>query len=125
MLGGDSMMRDKNIFWYAVSLALSAFVIVAALTPAAMAANPWRGANDTADSFAEGSGTEEDPYLISDPSELAFLARRVNAGDEDYNDKHYKITENLRLNAGTYHNWTPIGIHALHGGDFPFKGHLD
>jgi hypothetical protein len=119
------MFKSKNIFRYAIGLFFFTFLILSVSTPVAMAANPWRGVNDTADSFAGGCGTEEEPYLISDPSELAFLALRVNAGDENYSDKHYKITEDLDLNGRSGHGWTPIGIHARDGRDFPFKGHLD
>jgi hypothetical protein len=61
------MIREKNIFWYAVRLVFFASVIILFSAPRAIAANPWRGAKDIAKSFAGGRGTEEDPYLISDP----------------------------------------------------------
>ena len=46
--------------------------------------NPKRSAiwdGSIAAGFAGGSGTEDDPYLISYGSELAYLAQQVNSGN--------------------------------------------
>jgi len=92
----------------------------------------------TADGFAGGSGTREDPFLISTAEQLAYLARWVNGGAlEEFVNKnmiylvpvystltleqepeiepmHFRITADIDL-AGK--EWTPIGT-AQH----PFTG---
>lgn len=65
-----------------------------------------------AEKFAGGTGTESDPYQISNGAELAYLAQQVNAG-ESYSDKYFTLTKDIRLNeqdVPTSGNpWTPIG----------------
>ena len=78
----------------------------------------WDGT--AADSFAGGSGTEADPYLISNAKELAFLAERVNNVDNAYNSKSYKLTDDIDLSGGA--EWTPIGTLSNPKG---FKGTFD
>ena len=52
-----------------------------------------------ADEFDGGSGTEEDPYLIARPSQLALLAQCVNEQTAGYfePDVHYLLTADLDL----------------------------
>ena len=57
------------------------------------------------DSFAGGTGTEDDPYLIATAEQLAFLAKTTNAG-KSYEDSFFKLTADIDL-AGK--EWTPIG----------------
>ena len=60
--------------------------------------------------FSGGSGTEGDPYIIATPEQLAQLAIFVNSGNADYNDKHYKINNDISLlNYQEGEGWTPIG----------------
>ena len=40
----------------------------------------WGGESDIAEKFAGGTGTESDPYQISNGAQLAYLAQQVNAG---------------------------------------------
>ena len=77
-------------------------------------ADVWDGT--VATGFANGSGSETDPYLISTSAQLAYLAQKVNGG-EPYEGKYFRQTANFDL-AGK--KWTPIG-------NFPneFKGHFD
>lgn len=59
--------------------------------------NPKRSAiwdGSIAAGFAGGSGTEDDPYLISNGSELAYLAQQVNSGNRYENTQH---ASDLRL----------------------------
>jgi len=67
----------------------------------------WDGSIATG--FKYGAGTSGYPYLITDGSELAFLADRVNAGDVNYIDKHYQLTNDINLNKRP---WTPIGTYS-------------
>lgn len=60
-----------------------------------------------------GSGTEADPYLISNAANLQWLLNRVNDNeDEDNNptlNEHYKLTHNLVINSSESTPWIPIG----------------
>ena len=55
-----------------------------------------------------GSGTKEDPYLISSDLELAKLARDVNTGSSMAmkTGEYFKLTKDIDLKHGI---WTPIG----------------
>ena len=84
----------------------------------------WDGT--AAEGIASGSGTAEDPYLITTAEELAFLAKMINTST-GYNNKYYKLTRNLDL--GGY-NWTPIGTYTTEtssseSGNRAFKGTFD
>ena len=65
----------------------------------------WTDAGNYADSFAGGTGTEADPYLISTGAELAKLAVDVNNGT-NYSGQYFKLTTNIDL---LDYYWTPIG----------------
>lgn len=83
----------------------------------------WDGS--IAESFAGGTGTADDPYLIATAPQLAYLAQITNA-DEDGSltkEKFFKLTADIVLNRdvlkvdgspnGTPKNiWTPIGESA-------------
>ncbi|MBR5151993.1 MAG: InlB B-repeat-containing protein [Clostridia bacterium] len=66
----------------------------------------WSG--DVASSFAGGDGTAENPYQISNASELALLAKKVNSQTQSPNKEYYVLTNNIDLN---YENWVPIGVY--------------
>lgn len=81
----------------------------------------WDGS--VATSFAGGSGTQDDPYLISNGAELAYLAQITNedADGSMTRDKYFKLTADIVLNRdvlnddftlnGTPANiWVPIGL---------------
>ncbi len=80
------------------------------------ATSAWNG-TDTATAFAGGSGTEEDPYLIADAAQLAFLATTTNAKTADYTGVFFKQTADIDLGEKS---WTPIG-----GSGASFKGNYD
>ena len=48
--------------------------------------------NNCADSFAGGTGTEDEPYLIETPQQLAWLGKLLRSGDTqaEYNDLYYE-----------------------------------
>lgn len=69
------------------------------------------------DGFAGGTGSEDDPYLIETPQELAFLAKSVNNGNSYYS-KYIQVVEEIDL-AGKM--WTPIGRNNRAA----FKGNFD
>lgn len=95
----------------------------AMLPTAALAAdsNIWDGT--VAAGFDGGTGTETDPYLISNGAELAYLADMVNKGT-DYTDNHFKLTADIVLNDTTdweswdkdianLNKWTSIGKNPI------------
>jgi len=80
----------------------------------------------------QGSGTEQDPYIITDAEELEFVAKKVNSGDENYGGAgvYYELGNDIDLSA--YANWMPIGNvygywedGAWHQRDSLFKANFD
>ena len=71
----------------------------------------WDGS--IASSFQGGDGTESNPYQISSPSQLAYLAQQINSG-ANYKGKYFSLTRDIDLNNI---EWTPIG-----NGNFSFQG---
>ena len=65
----------------------------------------------------DGTGTPDDPYLISTSAQFAYLAQQVNKGTT-YEDKYFRQTANFDL---ADKKWTPIGA----GYSTPFKGNFD
>lgn len=66
--------------------------------------NIWTG--DVADGFAAGSGTEVDPYIISNAEELAYFAKTVNSG-KSFVGKYLELSEDIYLNdISDYDNWS-------------------
>lgn len=63
--------------------------------------------SEVASSFAGGDGTEQNPYLISNALELAYLAKLVNLQSAAPEYKYYKLTDNINLG---YSEWVPIGL---------------
>ncbi len=68
-------------------------------------ASSWE--SDVASSFSGGDGSEQNPYLISNSAELAYLANMVNTQSLAPEYKYYKLTDNINLG---YNEWKPIGI---------------
>ncbi|MDT3697824.1 MAG: InlB B-repeat-containing protein [Thermincola sp.] len=60
--------------------------------------------------FAGGSGTAADPYLIRNSGQLNMMRNNLSA--------HYKLT--AKINLSNYTNWTPIGDSAA-----PFTGSFE
>lgn len=58
--------------------------------------------------YAGGSGTKDDPWLISNDLELAKLAHDVNNGETKvmFAGKYFKLTKDINLSKG---KWMPIG----------------
>ena len=68
----------------------------------------YNGVKFFAEAYAGGTGTKENPYLISSDLELAKLARDVNTGDSKVMKpgEYFKLTKDIDLKHGI---WTPIG----------------
>lgn len=90
--------------------------------PVLLAAAPvdaWDGT--TAEAFAGGTGTKDNPYQISNGAELAYLAQQVNSEEIDSEDTFITLTNNIDLNNKA---WTPIGnSDSVFAGTFDGNGH--
>ena len=83
----------------------------------------WTDAGNYATSFAGGSGTSSDPYLISTPQQLAYLSYLVNNSSTNsrYASLYYEQTANLDM---SNYYWKPIGSSSysfegcFNGGNF-------
>ena len=75
--------------------------------------------SNRAKEFTVGNGSEETPYIISEPGHLANLALKVTLDPDGYANKHYVVTQNIDL-AG--YEWDlPIGL----GANTAFRGWFD
>lgn len=86
-------------------LALAALVWIAVPVSARAegeTVDTWDG---TAVAFTQGRGTKEEPWLIENAEQLAYLAQQVNNGT-DYEREHFLLVSDLDLSG---EEWTPIG----------------
>ncbi len=75
-----------------------------------------------------GTGSEEDPYVITSCEQLDILAQRVNDGTNNYEDKYFLLDAELNYNpttdwnssSSTENNYTPVG-----NNDHSFRGHFN
>jgi hypothetical protein len=95
-------------------LALAALVWIAVPVSARAETDVWDGT--TASGFAGGTGMENDPWLIENAEQLAYLAQQVNKG-KDYQRVHFRLVSDLDLSGK---EWTPIGTDGN-----PFWGGFD
>jgi len=79
--------------------------------------NYWTG--DTAESFASGTGTENDPYIITNGEELALMVL-----DTESKGKFYKLANNIKLNDTSLENWI-YGANQWVWTDNVFEGTFD
>ena len=89
----------------------------------------WDGT--VAESFAGGTGTEKDPYLIATGEQLALLAKYVDSNDGDYVFAYYTLTADILLNddvSNEPNEWNSIGTKDEvwpDSSDRPFRGTFD
>ena len=100
------------IFAMLLSTFLLEFPAIAADTAA------WDGS--VAASFSGGSGTADDPWKISNGSELAYLASLVNSNGSATHNQYYILTADIDLGG---REWTGIGNQNDAGK--AFKGKFD
>lgn len=81
--------------------------------------------------WTNGTGTEDDPFLIENARQLAYLAYRVNNGLDangthiSNHDYHYKLMVDVNLNGSENFQWTPIGYWNSDTDYQCFGGHFD
>ena len=61
---------------------------------------PWNGSNIST-SFLSGTGTSIDPFIISSPSELAFLSAEISSG-KTFEGEFLSLSNNLNLNGKSF-----------------------
>ena len=85
-----------------------------------------KGVKFYAESYAGGTGSKEDPYIISTDLQLAKLANDVNTGSNKVmkSGEYFKLTKDIDLKHGI---WTPIGSTKCTKGnsDRYFAGNFD
>lgn len=69
-----------------------------------------------ATSFASGTGTEADPYIIETVGQLKYMEKMTQEDKYFYNGKFFKLDNDLTING----EWTPIGTSTK-----PFHGTFD
>lgn len=113
-------LKKALAFILTFAMLLSA-VITAAAVPATAASGVWDGT--IAESYAGGTGTEADPYLIETPQQLArmvgydvltnYTADIINGST----GKYYKLTADIYLNDVTASDWyTKSGLNEWYTG---------
>ena len=102
--------------------------VVAAFTSVNKELNVDRWDGTVATGFEGGSGTEDDPYLISTGAQLAYLANAINTNTNNtlYN-KYFRLVNSIDLDG---REWTPIGCYRYPNSDsdngyLTFQGHFD
>ena len=123
-------LKKTLAFILTFAMLLSA-VITAAAVPATAASGVWDGA--IAESYAGGTGTEADPYLIETPQQLARMVGYDVLTDYTANiangsrGKYYKLTADIYLNDVTASDWyTKSGLNEWYTGtESRFCGSFD
>ena len=70
-------------------------------SPKASKNKVWQGG--VARSYESGSGTEDDPYIIANAEQLAYLVK--NANSTTTKDKYFEIANDITLNDVSADNW--------------------
>ena len=89
----------------------------------------WYG--NPAAKLVNGSGSRNDPYIISTPSELAYLAKLiVDGGGNNTYGKYYELANDITINNTTAENWTQSAREwyskvNVNGTNYCFNGFLN
>ena len=89
----------------------------------------WYG--NPAAKLVNGSGSRNDPYIISTPSELAYLAKLiVEGGGNNTVGKYYELANDITINNTTAENWTESARKwyssvKVNGNNYCFNGFLN
>ena len=121
-VGSTSEFTIHNQYTYnaetgEVSIYVATFSIFSAVKTGA---DVWDGTS-VADSFASGSGTEADPYIIETAAQLVYFRNQVDGGNT-FAGKYVKLGRDINL-AGF--NFDPIGRGYESSGGKVFKGTFD
>ena len=90
------------------------FTLLPTAVMAEESVDAWDGS--VAESFAGGTGTEEDPYQIANGAQLAYLAQFVNTdSNNDCAGAYFVLTADIDLNG---QQWEAIGKSGRNSADF-------
>ena len=127
MTGSAAAVNMPALDWNTVWETTAGFPVLRKNTPVEVEPeNPVEGLGESwedfaADSYAGGSGTQNDPYQIATAAQLAHLIK-----DSATSGKYYIIISDIQLNRtardgfGSKRNWI-----ATTAGGYSFAGHLD
>ena len=109
----------KKIYFWSI-LILSMMVFLPQPANAQSDVSVWDG---FAESWTQGDGTENNPYLIENARQLAYIAEMVNAGVTHYDSTYFKLTTDVFIDSTTI--WQPIGLNETYyfGGHFNGDNH--
>jgi len=141
LISGDTRMLKKNLIYLEILASLllygcspsvkqtqaAAEKTTIEVETTAEAKEPEIPYIEAADSFAGGSGTEEDPYQIATAEQLALMGKVNDDWAPEYNKAYYVLTADIQLNdVGNYENWkeNPPEYQWKPVGD-SFKGNFD
>ena len=83
----------------------------------------WDGKREA---IRSGSGTEENPYLIENAQNLAWLIYSMNWDYSPWTEgKYFLLTTDIDLNGSDDNQWIPIGAGQSASGTKSFKGVFD
>ncbi len=113
-------LRKIPKLYYFIFLAVVALILGVAIPTVARYRNRalladtdhWNGA--TATSYHAGTGSKEDPYLISNGAELSYFSKMLLT--EDYNNTYFRLSNNILLNAGTFKYDEENGMQYIENG---------
>ncbi len=98
----ETTFKKSLAFVLAMALLLSTLLIPGMMVSAEDEIEIWDGT--VATSFAGGTGTAEDPYIIENGSQLAF-AIQYNTTDNSKYNKHFALANDIYLNDITKIDW--------------------
>ena len=105
----------KNLSLFAISCIAILFAVAGILSCCFLMPKNEGNVSAASSSYAGGSGSNKDPYIIKTADQLMSIATNVNGGTES--GKYYKVTKPINLSGK---NWTPIGT-----SEKPFSGVID
>jgi hypothetical protein len=83
----------------------------------------WDGKREA---IINGSGTENDPYLIENAQNLAWLIYTINWDYASWTEgKYFLLTTDIDLNGNADNQWIPIGAGVSNSGKKAFNGVFD
>lgn len=104
----------KNQFFYLV-----VWIIISVFSFKSISAQSVSIWDGTSEIWTQGNGTEDNPYLIQNAQQLAYIAEMVNGGVTHYENTYFKLTTNVQIDSTTA--WEPIGLN----GTYYFSGNFN
>lgn len=98
--------KKKKILVIKMAILCMAILLIPGIIVSAQT-TPDSWINHAATSFAGGNGSQQNPYQIATPEQLAYLSTLANTlGGQVTKDKFYRLEDNLDISA---YPWVPIG----------------